>query len=395
MADFLPFIGFLMILAVLLRAESALTVLYMIVGTFLIGVWWNKRAIKHIHFDRRFDDHAFLGEQVKVQLTLKNQSLLPVLWLEIRESLPANLSAGKIIKDVFSLGVYGERQITYFLNGLKRGYYKIGPLSARTGDPFGLVKDSQVNFHDDPLVIYPKIIDLQNFKLPSHSPYGIIKHKNPIYEDPSRLLGKRDFYHGDSVRRIDWKTTASTGKLQVKLFEASITLDVLVLLDLLPESYHIKSLFQASELAINTSASIAAWGNKKRQPIGLITNGNDPFIESPMPQPLLPHKGTDHFINILEILARIQIGGEVPVDQIIQKYLTNLSWGTTVILVSGGLNQDLLDKLYRIRKKGLLPVIILTAHIQNFSKLREIADFYNIPIHTATKLEHLKTLGLY
>mgnify|MGYP001057927207 CR=1 FL=1 len=395
MTDYLPFIVFLMILAVLLRAESALTVLYMIFGTFLIGIWWNKRAIKHIQFSRKFDDHAYLGEQVKVELKIRNQSILPILWLEIHESLPANLGAGKTITDVFSLGVYGEKQITYFLNALKRGYYKIGPLSARTGDPIGLVKNTQVDYHDDPFIIYPKIIDLQSFKLPSRSPFGTIKHKNPIYEDPSRLLGKRDFSHGDSFRRIDWKATASTGKLQVKLYEASITLDVLVLLDLHRESYQIKSLFQASELAVTAAASIAAWGNKQQQPIGLMTNGNDPFIENPMPLPLLPHKGTDHFINILELLARIQIGDNVPVEHIIQENLASLPWGTTIILITGGLNKDLLDNLFRIRKTGLLPVIILTAHIQNFAKLRQIAEFYSIPLYTATKLDHLKTLGLY
>lgn len=394
MTDYLPFIVFLMILAVLLRAESALTVLYMIFGTFLIGIWWNKRAIKHIQFSRKFDDHAYVGEQVKVDLKITNQSILPILWLEIHESLPANLGAGKTIADVFSLGAYGEKQITYFLNALKRGYYKIGPLSARTGDPIGLVKNAQVNYHDDPFIIYPKIIDLQRFKLPSRSPFGTIKHKNPIYEDPSRLLGKRDFSHGDSFRRIDWKATASTGKLQVKLYEASITLDVLVLLDLHRESYQIKSLFQASELAVTAAASIAAWGNKLQQPIGLMTNGNDPFTENPMPPPLLPHKGTDHFINILELLARIQIGDNVPVEHIIQENLASLPWGTTIVLITGGINKDLLNSLFRIRKTGLLPVIILTAHIQNFAKLRQIAEFYSIPLYTATKFDHLKTLGL-
>jgi len=394
MTDYLPLIVFLMILAALLRAESALTVLYMIVGAFLIGFWWNKRAIRHIEFKRVFDDHVYLGENINVYLTIKNQSFLPILWLEIHESLQANLSAGKSINDVFSLGIYGEKHITYSLIALKRGYFKLGPFTARTGDPLGLVKPSQIEFHDDPLIIYPQIVELETFNLPSRSPFGNIKHKNPIFEDPSRLLGKRDFSHGDSVRRIDWKATASTGKLQVKLYEASIALDVLVMLDLYREDYAIKSLFDASELAITAAASIAAWGNKKGQPVGLITNGKDPLKNNLMPQPLLPHKGTGHFINILEILARIQLGDETSLEYLVRDNLANLSWGTTIILISGGLKQNLLENLYILRKRGLMPVIILTAHTPNYPELRNMANFFSIPIFTATKIEHLKTLGL-
>ncbi|MDF1519007.1 MAG: DUF58 domain-containing protein [Brevefilum sp.] len=394
MTDYLPLIVFLMILAVLLRAESALTVLYMIVGTFLIGFWWNKRAIRHIEFKREFDDHVFLGEKIDVDLTIKNQSLLPILWLEIHESTQPNLSAGKSINEVFSLGIYGEKNITYALTALKRGYYKLGPLTARTGDPLGLVKPSQVVFHDDPIIIYPQIIDLSSFTLPSRSPFGTIKHKNPIFEDPSRLLGKRDFSVGDSVRRIDWKATASTGKLQVKLYEASIALDVLVMLDLHRESYEIKSLFDASELAITAAASIAAWGNNKQQSVGLITNGTDPLMDNRTPAPLLPHKGSGHFINILEILARIQLGDEPSIENLLRENSTNLSWGTTIILLSGGLKQNILERLYKLRKRGLMPVVILTANTPNYPKLRSLSEFFSIPLYTASKTEHLKTLGM-
>ena len=394
MTEYLPLIVFLMILAVILRDRSALTVLYMIIGTFLIGLWWNKRAIKHVEFSREFDDHAYLGDQIEVKLKIKNQSFLPILWLEVRESLPANLSSGKSVNNVFSLGTYGINKISYSLTAFKRGYYNLGPLKARTGDPLGVARSAQTDFGENPLIIYPRIVTLDALKLPSHSPFGNIRHKNPIFEDPSRILGKRDFSHGDSVRRIDWKSTAATGKLQVKLYEASIALDVLIILDLYIENYKMKSLYNASELAITAAASIAAWGNSQRQPIGLITNGKDPLTDNLMPQPLLPHKGTSHFINILEILARIQIADNHPLELIIQDKLANLSWGTTIILITGGLEFDDLDNLFRFRKRGLLPVVILTEHVPNYPGLRDMAKSLSIPIYTATQIDHLRTLGL-
>ncbi len=98
-----------MILAVFLQAGPALTVFYMIIGSFLLGLWWQKRALKHLKVTRQFIDHAYLGETVQIDLTIENTSLLPILWLEVHESLPVNLRAGRDIKEVFSLACEARR----------------------------------------------------------------------------------------------------------------------------------------------------------------------------------------------------------------------------------------------------------------------------------------------
>jgi len=64
MTDYLPFIIFLMILAVFLKAGPALTVFYMLIGTFLLSLWWNKRGLQHLNVTRHYSDHAFLGDEV-------------------------------------------------------------------------------------------------------------------------------------------------------------------------------------------------------------------------------------------------------------------------------------------------------------------------------------------
>ena len=173
MAEFLPFLIFLMILAVFLQAGPALTVFYMIIGTFLLGLWWQKRALSHLKVSRKFIDHAYLGETIQVELTIENTSLLPILWLEIHESLPVNLRAGRDIKEVFSLGLRSKKTISYEINAFKRGYYSVGPLLIESGDPLGLTKPSQISIPEEHLTIYPRIIDLAALGLPSRSPFEI------------------------------------------------------------------------------------------------------------------------------------------------------------------------------------------------------------------------------
>ena len=394
MTDYLPFIIFLMILAVFLRAESALTVIYMVVGTFLLGFWWNNRALRHVEITRKYVSHAFLGDNISVLLEIKNISILPILWLEIHEGLPVDIRAGRVVKQVFSLGIREVKEIRYDLRPKKRGFYPLGPLVISSGDPLGLLQPTQREYSSSPLTVYPQIVHMGSFRLPSRSPFGTIKHPNPIFEDPSRILGKRDFQNGDSIRHIDWKSTAATGQLQVKLYEASISLEVAILLDLDRDNYDIKTFYKDTELAVTAAASVAAWGKRHRQPVGLVTNGADPQQGDRMPTPLQPKKGTGHFIRILEILARIQPGDNLPIETLIQGALSNLSWGATVVLISGTLQDSTLKLLFQTKKRGINPAMIFTGQSANYRSLKTMADYYKIGLFKAAYPHDLKTIGI-
>jgi len=394
MVDYLPFIIFLMILAVFLRAESALTVIYLIVGTFILGFWWNKRALEHVEVTRKYSTHAFIGDKISVHLRIKNKSILPILWLELHEGLSVDLRGGKSFKQVFSLATREEKNIQYDLFPHKRGFYRIGPMQISSGDPLGLLQPTQKEIPSDSLTVYPYIVQMPALTLPSRSPFGTIKHQNPIFQDPNRILGKRDYQSGDSIRHIDWKSTAATGQLQVKLYEASISLEVVILLDLHRESYTIKTFFTASELAITAAASVAAWGNTHQQAVGLVTNGADPEQNNLMPNPIRPQKGAGHFIRILELLASIQASHHLPIDSLIQDTLTSLSWGATVVLISGSLQESTLNQLFRAKKRGINPAFILTSPIPNYKHIKNLADYYKIEVYTAEFPQDLQTIGV-
>jgi uncharacterized protein (DUF58 family) len=391
--DYLPFLIFLMILAVFLQAGPALTVFYMIVGIFLLGLWWNKRALGHVEVERHYEDHAYLNETVHVRLVIKNKSILPILWLEIHESLPVNLRAGQSVKQVFSLGIRASHQIEYDLRAFKRGYFELGPTSVSSGDPLGMVKPAQREFPGTSLTIYPQILSLAELGLPSRSPFGTIKRQNPIFEDPTRLMGKRAFQAGDSVRRVDWKATASTGDLMVKLYEASIALDLAVLLDLQRESYDMQSIYDSTELAVTAAASLAAWAKHRGHTLGLLTNGLDPLTDAAVEKPIPPGKGAGHFINILELLARIQIGETRSTLQLIRDARAALSWGTTLIFISGGVSQDAFNQLFQARKAGLNPVILLVGRPAHLAADRRVASGYHIPLFASGSVSELKTIG--
>src|SRR5512138_1121102 len=303
---FLPLLVVLLVIASLMRGDFALTLIYLVVGALVAGVWWSRRSLTQVKTARHFNDHAFLDETINVDLHVKNKGWLPLPWLELRESLPVALVGPNNFQSVIYLSPRGEAHFEYAVKARKRGYYPIGPLSISTGDILGLRDSLQAVMKEEHLVVYPKIITFTSMDIPSHSPQGTLRHTLPLFEDPTRTFGKRSYLSGDSLRRVDWKSSASTGQLQVKVFEPSIALETCIILNLNSEDYHYRSRIDASELAIVIAASIANWITENKQMVGLVVNGHDPLTADGRPQTIPTHKGKRHLIRLLETLARVE-----------------------------------------------------------------------------------------
>ena len=298
----------------------------------------------------------------------------------LTEALPLELIVPNTYRSVTTLGPYDRQRFTYTLNADRRGYYTIGPLHLRSGDLIGLTEELDTESAADHLIVYPKIIPFAHVPLPSRSPIGTLRHTQPIFEDPSRVRGKRDYVAGDSLRRVDWKATAALGRLQVKQFEPSIALETAILLNLNADEYERRTRLDATELAIVIAASLANWIIGKRQSAGLSVNGADPIGAEEKPQALPPRKGRAHLTRILEVLARIRSVHTAPFAQLLQSEIARLPWGTTVILITGTVDDVLFDEIFRARRAGLNVVLILCGTVKNAVEIQHRAEHFGIPV---------------
>ena len=193
----------LLITAAFLKGGFAFSILYLFLGVYIIGMVWTRQSAKNITCERNFEKRVFLGEEITIRLEIQNKGWLPVPWLYCYESLPVELSAGSAVKRVLSLKPHSSTEIPYTLNAYKRGYYPIGPFNARFGDTIGLAGTHEINKQLDYVTIYPHIVAINSLKLPSRSPLGTLRYHQPIFEDPSRVRGKRDYVTTDSLRIVD------------------------------------------------------------------------------------------------------------------------------------------------------------------------------------------------
>jgi uncharacterized protein (DUF58 family) len=387
---FLPLLIVLLVIASFMRGDFALTLIYLVVGALVVGLWWSRRALAHLTVKRQFADHAFLGDRIKIDLHVQNKGWLPILWLELRETLPVALAGPNSFQSVIHLGPHAQAHFEYSVDARKRGYYRIGPLSIATGDILGLSDSLQAQTQPEALIVYPKIIPFTSVDILSQSPQGTLRHSLPLFEDPMRVFGKRGYTSGDSLRRIDWKSSAARGQLQVKLFEPSIALETFVVLNLNAEDYYFRTRIDSEELAIVIAASISNWIVAQKQMVGLMVNGRDPLTTDGKPQPIPPHKGKRHIMRLLEMLARIEAIDHSALVPLIQQQRYQLPWGTTLIVITGEASEALLDELYQARRAGQNAIVILVGGGASEEAMRRRAKTFGIPVYSIATERDLK-----
>jgi len=376
------FIFALFLAAAFMNLDFIFYILYIFFGIYLLGKLWTRQVMRAIHYRRSISsDRAFLGEILQAELEIVNTSWTPVPWLRLRDNLPVQLHVPSSFHQVISLLSHERTTFTYQLHCRRRGYYRLGPLALWAGDLFGVAQEMQQRDELQPLTVYPKIVALRHVTLPSQSPFGELRSRQRIFEDPTRVIGVRDYTSSDSLRYINWKISASVGRLQVKKYEPAISLETAIFLNLNIAEYDPRSRTEASELAIVIAASIANHLVEKRQKVGLTTNGLDPMTGKVQAVTLPPRKGRGHLMRVLEVLARVEGRSTFAFAELLRQESVILSWGTTAIVITPHETQDLFPSLLQLRRQGFHVVLIIVEMAANFSQTHERAAQIGIPAY--------------
>jgi uncharacterized protein (DUF58 family) len=358
MRYFGQFLLLLLLVALFFRVEFFFTILYLIAGIYLFSRLWMRGAARQLRGTRTFVDRAFTGDRVPVRLTIHNDGPLPLLWLEVDELLPVEVRAAPFERRVVTLGGRERWHGDYRLICSRRGRYSIGPTLLQTGDPLGIARQNLRLAPRDDLLVYPRVVPLLRLGLPTRSPLATLPATAPLFEDSSRIIGTREYQRGDPLRRVHWTATARTGHLVVKQYQSAIARETQICLDLREAGYAARNHYDAIELAIVVAASLA---NHL-----IVHDGLPTGLTTLVPERraiLPPRKERTHLIGILETLAEVQmISGEAPpLTALLRRDGLSLSWGGTVVVITGRGDDALTEALLGLRQGGLALAVILVS----------------------------------
>ena len=146
---------------------------------------------------------------------------------------------------------------------VSRAVLPVGPLSIRKGDPFGLVRHEKKLVDQINVFIHPKTVMLNtlNAGIPRDlegQPSG------EIVDDDLDFYGLREYEPGDDVRNVHWLSSAKTGALMIRQYEATRRTDTALTISVNPDDYVSSDEF---ELAVSVHASIGVQCLLQNRPV--------------------------------------------------------------------------------------------------------------------------------
>lgn len=340
--------------------DAVVLVAGLIVATGLVGRTWAALSLRGLGYHRELSTlRAFPGETVTLAMTLDNRKPLPLGWVRAEERVPAALApldeaddpSGGTTRPVGFATALGWYQTATWRRELvcrRRGYHPIGPATLLSGDVFGLFLDSRRAAPAQPVIVYPRLVDLPDLGLPSRQPLGEARDPARLFQDPSRLAGLRAYTPETPFRHIAWKASARQGGLQAKVFDPTVTLRTALFLAV--DAFDAKAEEALFELAISAVASLADRLLEQREPVGLFANGTQADGSGPIALP--PGRGDDQRVLILEALAKLESRVTTPLAAFLDDHAGALPPGTTLCAVGARLDQGALHRLAMLRRRG-------------------------------------------
>ncbi len=374
---------------------------------------WFRRGIKNVVYRRSLNvRRATIGDSVTLTVRVENHKRMPLPWLEVKCDMPAALEpiGGKTmaaarwrrvnVVNAFAVGGRQGVQRSIPLFCAARGLYWLGPVTSNSADPFmWLERNEEIPQPLASLLVLPLVVPLDEVRLTAMAPFGDLPTKLKLVDDPTRMIGVRDYQRGDDPRFIHWKATAKASDLRTKLFDPAGRYRFIIVLEV--NSYASSRLGidpALLELSITVAGSIACWALGEGYDTGLLANSPIPILPSedgaigdaPTEKTLDDARRTEMLWfppssqrvqrdKILEGLARIQQYSGSPIEGMVAAMRRDFLPGTTIVLVSplNAVRRDTTEYLAGLKNHGIATHLVLLG-----DRLESLTTpTYDLPVH--------------
>lgn len=348
---------------------------YLFALLLIVSFAWSWVNINRLHLGRvTRARRAQVGEPLEERFTVRNTSIVPKLWLEVRDysTVPGH-QASHVINNLGGRSSFSWRVTTICT---ERGRYQLGPLELITSDPFGFFPMRRELSPTSNVVIFPLTVDIQQFALPVGILPGGDALRRRTHYVTTNASGVRDYAPGDSFGRIHWPSTARRERLIVKEFELDPLADIWLIPDMadfahvradkplpsisadnLPLWLRMKDrAFQlpaaTEEYVVSIAASLARYFLRRDRAVGLLAYGQSHEV-------VQPDRGERQLNRILETLAVLRATGKVPISSVLHAESQLLPRGATIIIITPSTGQNVITMARQQMQRGLRVVTVL------------------------------------
>lgn len=289
---------------------------------FIIIIGWKRESLKNIKPTIRLSkSRLFVDEKFLIHCSVHNDKFLPLVWLEW--SFPSNIGVRieNNEEDTYTIRLlwllsFQKVKWTSEARALQRGVYDIGHVTLRSGDGFRFAETEKLYPLEGKLYIYPRLVavDISSFQ-PSKQ-WGIRGKQGGIIEDPLLVIGIREYQPGDEIRRLNWRASARTGKLQTNVSQPIVTEQVVIYIDVqgfvineiidednIKKQEYLAGKKESFEWFLSLIASVAVKQSEQGISIGFASNAQD-YAGEKMAS-ILPSRNLNPFLDKLAQITQM------------------------------------------------------------------------------------------
>ncbi|TDD39469.1 DUF58 domain-containing protein [Actinomadura sp. KC06] len=224
---------------------------------------------------RRLDPPRLpVGQEARVDLRLENVSRLPSGLLMVEDRVPYALGGrARFVLD--RIESHGKRQLGYRIRSDVRGRFRVGPLTVRLADPFGMVELVRSFSLSDTLTVTPTIHPLPSGRLSGAWTGGGDSVARAVSAAGEDDVTPREYRHGDDLRRVHWRSTARHGELMVRREEQHFQSSGTLFLDTRRTAHWGDGPGGTFEQAVSATASIGVHLVRTGMNLRYVTDGGE------------------------------------------------------------------------------------------------------------------------
>lgn len=184
---------------------------------------WVRFGLRGLTYERRLQaTRAVVGEELPLELTVRNRKLLPIPWLAVDDLVsraatvaghhlePADVPGFAYLRTTWTLGWFERATRHVRIVADRRGVYEFRGAQLQVADLFARELVTEERQDVARYLVIPRSLPVRSPAAASQLP-GTARVRRGLFEDPAQFAGVRPFQPGDPLRRVHWRATARLG----------------------------------------------------------------------------------------------------------------------------------------------------------------------------------------